>query len=75
MMPEVSSYKQAPERRPAQIRHSPTSHCRRRLHLRVASIIGSLIEFGMVNVITALRIYALYGQSKCGESLDFSQGL
>ncbi|TEB21885.1 hypothetical protein FA13DRAFT_1779001 [Coprinellus micaceus] len=56
---------EAPERKPAQIRSSPTSHCRRRLHLRVASIIGSLTEFGMVNVITALRIYALYGQSKC----------
>ena len=30
-----------------------------------------MIEFGMVNVITALRIYALYGRARRGELLDF----
>ncbi|TEB21883.1 hypothetical protein FA13DRAFT_1741420 [Coprinellus micaceus] len=40
------------------------SHCRRRLRIRLTSLVGSWVGFGIVNVITSLRVYALYGRSR-----------
>ncbi|TEB21898.1 hypothetical protein FA13DRAFT_1779009 [Coprinellus micaceus] len=38
---------------------------RHRLHIRMVSVVGSLVGFGIANTVTALRIYALYDRVRC----------